>query len=95
MAEGGTVSGTAPDLRSTNRRLTLRLAVVVVAMFGFGYAILPLMYDVVCEITGIGGKPAVADPDLELARALEHGDGRRRPVQPRLRDHILCSQPRD
>ena len=47
-------------LRSANRRLGLRLAVVVVAMFGFGFAILPMLYDVVCEITGIGGKPAVA-----------------------------------
>jgi len=34
--------------------------VVVVAMFGFGYTILPLLYDAVCELTGLGGKPAVA-----------------------------------
>ena len=54
------MSNAATRLRSANRRLTLRLGVVVVAMFGFGYAILPLLYDVVCEITGIGGKPAVA-----------------------------------
>lgn len=47
-------------LRSANRRLSLRLAVVVVAMFGFGYAILPLLYDAVCELTGLGGRPAVA-----------------------------------
>ncbi len=47
-------------LRSANRRLSLRLVVVVVAMFGFGYTILPLLYDAICEITGLGGKPAVA-----------------------------------
>ena len=47
-------------LRSANRRLSLRLMVVVVAMFGFGYTILPLLYDAVCELTGLGGKPAVA-----------------------------------
>lgn len=47
-------------LHAANRRLTVRLAVVVVAMFGFGYAILPLLYDAICEITGLGGKPAVA-----------------------------------
>lgn len=47
-------------LRSANRRLTLRLGIVVVAMFGFGYAILPMLYDAICEITGLGGKPAVA-----------------------------------
>jgi cytochrome c oxidase assembly protein subunit 11 len=46
--------------RSANRRLTLRLVVVVGAMFGFGYTILPLLYDAVCEITGLGGRPAVA-----------------------------------
>ncbi len=47
-------------LRSANRRLSLRLLVVVVAMFGFGYTILPLLYDAICEITGLGGRPAVA-----------------------------------
>ncbi len=46
--------------RSANRRLTLRLVVVVVAMFGFGYTILPLLYDAVCELTGLGGRPAIA-----------------------------------
>ncbi len=46
--------------RSANRRLTLRLVVVAGAMFGFGYTILPLLYDAVCELTGLGGKPAVA-----------------------------------
>jgi cytochrome c oxidase assembly protein subunit 11 len=43
-------------LQSANRRLSLRLMVVVVAMFGFGYTILPLLYDAVCELTGLGGK---------------------------------------
>jgi cytochrome c oxidase assembly protein subunit 11 len=47
-------------LRSANRRLSLRLAVVVIAMFGFGFTILPLLYDAVCELTGLGGRPAVA-----------------------------------
>ena len=40
----------------SNRKLGLTLlAVVTVAMFGFGYALVPL-YDVFCEITGLGGK---------------------------------------
>ena len=38
--------------------LTLLLSGVVVAMFGFGYALVPL-YDLFCEITGIGGKTGV------------------------------------
>lgn len=46
--------------RRSNRRLATRLVVVVVAMFGFGYALVPL-YDVFCEITGLGGKTGVAE----------------------------------
>lgn len=33
----------------------VRLAVIVVAMFGFGYLMVPI-YDVFCEITGLNGK---------------------------------------
>lgn len=36
-------------------RLVRRLLFVVVFMFGFGYALVPL-YDVFCEITGLNGK---------------------------------------
>jgi cytochrome c oxidase assembly protein subunit 11 len=49
-----------PKMRSANRRLTVRLMVVVIAMFGFGFTVLPLLYDAVCELTGLGGRPAVA-----------------------------------
>ena len=54
------MSGALAKRRSANRRLGLRLAVVVVAMFGFGFAILPMLYEAVCQLTGLGGKPAVA-----------------------------------
>ena len=43
-----------------NRRVALRLGIVVVAMFGFGFALVPL-YDVFCEITGLNGKTGVAN----------------------------------
>ena len=39
----------------SNRSLAGRLLLVVVAMFGFGYLLVPL-YDVFCEITGFGGR---------------------------------------
>lgn len=39
----------------SNRSLTVRLLVWVVAMFGFGFLLVPL-YDVFCEITGFGGR---------------------------------------
>lgn len=41
----------APD----NRLLIRRLLLLVVMMFGFGYALVPL-YDVFCEVTGLNGK---------------------------------------
>jgi len=41
--------------RSANRKLGLRLGLVTVAMFAFGYALVPL-YDVFCDITGLNGK---------------------------------------
>ena len=37
-------------------RLTLKLAVAAVGMFVFAIFIMPPLYDVFCEITGIGGK---------------------------------------
>ncbi len=40
-----------------NRRLTLRLAAAAVAMFGFGYLLVPFYY-LMCEVVGIGGRPA-------------------------------------
>jgi len=40
---------------NTNNTLVLKLIGIVVGMFGFGFALVPL-YDVFCEITGINGK---------------------------------------
>ena len=36
-------------------RTAKKLALVAIAMFGFGYALVPL-YDVLCEVAGINGK---------------------------------------
>lgn len=43
------------DVKRANRRLAGRLALGAVAMFGFAYLLVPL-YDILCEITGIGGR---------------------------------------
>ena len=43
------------DNRISNRSLTRRLLAWAVAMFGFGFLMVPL-YDVFCEITGFGGR---------------------------------------
>lgn len=42
-------------LEQKNKRLVRKLLLIVVLMFGFGYALVPL-YDVFCDITGINGK---------------------------------------
>ena len=53
-----------------NRSLVAQLLIMTVAMFGFGFLLVPL-YDVFCEITGFGGRPnaaaaaAVEMPDLK------------------------------
>ncbi|KOO04771.1 cytochrome c oxidase assembly protein [Vibrio nereis] len=39
----------------SNKKLTLRLLMATVAMFGFGFALVPL-YDVMCDTLGINGK---------------------------------------
>ena len=42
-------------VRRANRVLVGKLGFVVVLMFGFGFALVPL-YDVLCDITGLNGK---------------------------------------
>ena len=53
-----TARSAAPSAARANRRLAFRLLVVTAAMFGFGYALVPL-YEIVCDITGIGGRTGV------------------------------------
>ena len=41
------------NLRQENRRLSTRLAIVAVAMFGFGFALVPF-YEQICAALGVG-----------------------------------------
>lgn len=43
---------------TSNSALTFRLSVMAVAVFAFGFLVLPPLYDVFCEVTGLGGKTA-------------------------------------
>lgn len=52
--------------RPAVRQLTLRLAVLAVAMFGFGFLLVPL-YDVFCELTGLGGRTAAVAAEAPVA----------------------------
>jgi cytochrome c oxidase assembly protein subunit 11 len=50
------ITGTeAAKKKDDSRSLTARLLLMAVAMFGFGFLLVPL-YDAFCEVTGLGGK---------------------------------------
>jgi cytochrome c oxidase assembly protein subunit 11 len=40
---------------SANNRTVMKLVLMVIGMFGFGWALVPL-YDLLCEVTGLGGR---------------------------------------
>lgn len=56
-----------------NQRSFVRVAVVAVAMFGFGYLLVPL-YDVFCEITGLNGKTGQVDEATVASRYVPDTD---------------------
>lgn len=45
----------ANDNTPSHGRMALKLSLIVVGMFGFGFALVPL-YGLVCDITGLGGR---------------------------------------
>lgn len=49
-----------------NKRVALKLALVVVGMFGFGFAMWPL-YIVLCDVTGLNGKTGQVGSDAVAA----------------------------
>ena len=60
------------DLARSNRALVTKLAVIVVAMFGFGYALVPF-YEKICEVTGlrdIDRADTVANTQVDASRVV-------------------------
>ncbi|CAM3929254.1 cytochrome c oxidase assembly protein [Rheinheimera salexigens] len=53
-------------IKSVHKTLTGKLIVMSLAMFGFGFALVPL-YDVFCDLTGINGKTATTAASTEAA----------------------------
>jgi cytochrome c oxidase assembly protein subunit 11 len=49
---GGGDAHRSAEIRRANRTLLTKLGVIVVAMFGFGYALVPF-YEKICEVTGL------------------------------------------
>lgn len=50
-----------------NKRLMRKLVLVAIGMVGFSYALVPL-YNLVCDITGIGGKSGRIEKEQALAQ---------------------------
>ena len=63
------------DLKQQHRSLLGSLLLMAVAMFGFGFALVPL-YDVFCEITGFGGRT-----NTTAAVAVEEAPDRSREIR--------------
>jgi cytochrome c oxidase assembly protein subunit 11 len=60
------------DQRKSSRTLALKLGVIVVAMFGFGYALVPF-YEKICEVTGlrnIARADEVKNSQVDFSRAV-------------------------
>lgn len=60
MAEMGPVEVKQEELRRENRGMLTRLSIVAVAMFGFGFALVPF-YDHICRALGINSLTARAE----------------------------------
>jgi len=62
----------SPEQRADNRTLLLKLGVVVLAMFGFGFALVPF-YEKICEAAGlrqIAAPDAVHNTQVDLTRTV-------------------------
>ena len=66
------MSGESPvdERKTSSRQHGLRLVVVVVAMFGFGFALGPI-YTALCKITGINGKTSGMQADANALPAID------------------------
>jgi len=58
------------DQSQANTRVVKRLGLVVVAMFGFGFALVPL-YNVFCAVTGLNGKTGRIALEEALTRTVD------------------------
>ena len=56
--------------RVANRKTATRLVLTTVAMFGFGFALVPL-YNVFCDITGLNGKTGRIEQEQALTASVD------------------------
>jgi len=67
------MSARATEVARSNRVLLIKLAVVVVAMFGFGYLLVPF-YEKICQVTGlrdIDRADAVVNTQVDTSRTIK------------------------
>jgi len=60
------------EISRNNRALVIKLGVIVVAMFGFGYALVPF-YEKICEVTGlrnIDAADTVTNTQVDMTRSV-------------------------
>jgi cytochrome c oxidase assembly protein subunit 11 len=65
-------AGRRDELARNNRALVTKLVVIVVAMFGFGYALVPL-YEKICQVTGVRNidqADAVTNSQVDAGRSV-------------------------
>jgi len=44
------------DIQAANKRVVKKSVLIVVAMFGFGYFLLPMLYSLICDSFGLNGQ---------------------------------------
>jgi len=62
----------SPEIRSENRKLSTKLAIVALGMFGFGFALVPF-YNQICAAIGINNfiqPDVVANTQVDLTRTV-------------------------
>jgi len=72
MSGGTLAQDRSAQIRRDNRVLLAKLGVIVVAMFGFGYALVPF-YEKICEVTGlrdIDKADAVVNTQIDATRVV-------------------------
>ena len=70
MAKAKQDTSKPQDRQTANRRLATKLALVTVAMFGFGYALSP-MYNLMCRVVGINGKTGRTDVQAVATQSVD------------------------
>ena len=74
MKQHQTENARIAEARPANHKVVKRLVLVAVGMFGFGFAMWPI-YEVFCDITGLGGR------SIQIAENSEGAQGSDREIQ--------------